>query len=193
MLRNFSGTGYLAAPPEPTKNPNWLSFRVAFHRKEKDPVTGEEKSLTMWSRGLCSLKMIESTLQFYVAGAKVTVSTTDCWSRVIQSKDGSVSSELSLGFVDYIYAFAKPTSEHLGEKTSNSLGVSGAIPQGQQQTVKYQAGMKIKQSGSPHTVTLTPEQANALNASSVPQSHAAVVNSSSNGEQIIPVNGNQGF
>ena len=153
MLRNFNGTGYLAGPPEQTKNPNWLSFRVGFHRKEKDPTTGEEKMATLWARGLCSLKMIESTLHFYVAGAKVTVSSTDCWTRISQSKDGVVSSELSLGFVNYIYAFAK--AEKLPYQPSAQAEKLPYQPSAQAERLPYQPPAVSEQgsdSGVPYQV-----------------------------------------
>lgn len=127
MLRNFSGTGYLAAPLEPTKNPNWLSFRLGFHKKEKNPQTKEEGWSTMWARGLVSRKAVENTLHLYVKGAVVSVSTTDLWSRMSKSQDGAFSSELSLGFVNYIFVH---DSKPMATKTNNTSNTQPSQPAG---------------------------------------------------------------
>lgn len=120
-IRDFTGIGYLAAEPEPTSNPEYLSFRVGFHKKSKDQLTGEETTHTLWGRGVCSVKMIAAMRDQYVKGAKVAVSTSDLWARIKESQQGSKYIELSLNFVDRFVVLAEPASAANPPKSDSIL------------------------------------------------------------------------
>ena len=118
-------TGYLAAPPKSAfKNATGEVFRIRLgtNHNQYDSKTKTWHKQTIWCSGLVSDKKIGAMMPFFVKGAPLVVSASDCCLNHYTSTDGSTKCDLDLGYIDRVEAYqrlpkAEMTAAHAGVNT----------------------------------------------------------------------------